>query len=102
MPTMTAPPTVNIDQLCNNLSEQQLGLLASKVIRRLTDEFGVSLPFTLHDENKKPVGTVLAFTQFISKEEEESEFIQEALRRAANPSPVLLTPEEFLAAIPRK
>ena len=101
MPTITASPMVDLDQLCANMTEQELGLLASKAVRHSTVKFGTSLPLTLRDENQTPVATVSPVEELISEEEEKSDFIMELKRRVANPAPEYLSPDELLAAIAR-
>ena len=102
MPTMTATAMIDIDQLCANMNEQQLGLLAAKALRRMTENFGTSLPFTLCDENHAPLATISPFEVLMSSEEENSEFVREFQKRMSDPNQKLLSADEFLAAITRK
>ena len=100
--TDSVSTTVDFDELTADMSEQQLSSLALKAVRRLIEKFGKSLPLTLRDENEMPIAIVLPVEKSISEQDANSEFIRNSKERAANPSPVVLAPDEFLVATSRK
>jgi len=100
---MTATPTVDIDQLCEDMTEQQLKLFASKSLRKLAEKFGAKPPYVVRDENHSPIACFapVGLMPQVAKPED-GEFIRVAEERLADSDRKFLTPEEFIANLERE